>query len=103
MREQEREGVEIRGRGRACERKLNAPAFPHTAGEADTHIARQMLRTVLRMCPPSTAWCSARAAEGDGGQEPLVDPGVVDDDDEALVGGHVQRRLHPLVEVVARS
>jgi hypothetical protein len=44
-----------------------------------------------------------RAAEGDGGQEPLVDPGVVDDDDEALVGGHVQRRLHPLVEVVARS
>jgi hypothetical protein len=45
------------------------------------------------------------AAEGDGGQELLVNPGVVDDDahnvDEALVGDHVQQRLHPLVEVVA--
>jgi hypothetical protein len=45
------------------------------------------------------------AVEGDEGQEPLVNPGVVDDDahnvDEALVGDHVQQRLHPLVEVMA--
>jgi hypothetical protein len=47
------------------------------------------------------------AAEGDGGQELLADPGVVDDLlddlDEALAGGHMQRGLHPLVEVVAAA